>query len=588
MSLIIHYPMNNNRLLPIEYQEVAYLESTGTQYINTGVIAVNDMNTIVEFEYTQMPTTSTVVLGVYDNNITPAICYYAICARASHYNQICIRVDGNDTNNVYSSTLCQINKRLICESIFKSTGTTLKINGVVEGTKSFSLGSTTQVLYLFALHNTITSETSTGVNQFAKVKVYNCYIKTPNNLKHFIPCYRKSDNKPGMFDIVNQQFYTNQGTGEFIVGPDVMNLPDEYQQVEYLESTGNEYINTNLRATSTIICNMHLQSLRYVTGGGMFGLNDGAKQFSIGCSSATNKVSYGLGSGYYTTNYTSNKLNVELNAKTTKIYVNGQQITPTATLSNQINPDLDILLFAIQNVSGIGAKSPTRIFDCKLKDDSGMLRNFVPCYEKSTGVAGMYDLVNGVFYTNAGTGQFIVGNPVYGHVEYNAAIPHIDKTGLLTNVGYINDSPVYRGSYKFSTTGDLKINVSGNNITNGSIAFWAKPSKVYNIVTIGEKGMANHYIMASQSSTSSFYHGSIGGNTQTVYKDGQVYTGKYIANEWHHYVLTGIDLTAWTELLLNYYTSASWRDNIQYSDFRIYDHVLSDTEIQQLYSRKKI
>lgn len=36
-----------------------------------------------------------------------------------------------------------------------------------------------------------------------------------------IPCYRKSDKVPGMYDIVNGVFYTNDGSGEFIVGPDV-------------------------------------------------------------------------------------------------------------------------------------------------------------------------------------------------------------------------------------------------------------------------------------------------------------------------------------------------------------------------------
>lgn len=32
--------------------------------------------------------------------------------------------------------------------------------------------------------------------------------------------YRKSDSKPGLYDIINHQFYTNAGTGEFTVGPD--------------------------------------------------------------------------------------------------------------------------------------------------------------------------------------------------------------------------------------------------------------------------------------------------------------------------------------------------------------------------------
>lgn len=44
----------------------------------------------------------------------------------------------------------------------------------------------------------------------------------PNDLLYnFLPCYRKSDNVAGMYDIINQRFETNAGTGSFAVGPDV-------------------------------------------------------------------------------------------------------------------------------------------------------------------------------------------------------------------------------------------------------------------------------------------------------------------------------------------------------------------------------
>ena len=33
-----------------------------------------------------------------------------------------------------------------------------------------------------------------------------------------IPCYRISDNKTGMYDVVSQTFFTNNGTGEFVIG----------------------------------------------------------------------------------------------------------------------------------------------------------------------------------------------------------------------------------------------------------------------------------------------------------------------------------------------------------------------------------
>lgn len=33
-----------------------------------------------------------------------------------------------------------------------------------------------------------------------------------------VPCYRKSDGEIGLYDKVNNKFYTNAGTGEFIKG----------------------------------------------------------------------------------------------------------------------------------------------------------------------------------------------------------------------------------------------------------------------------------------------------------------------------------------------------------------------------------
>lgn len=55
----------------------------------------------------------------------------------------------------------------------------------------------------------------------SNIRIYHCYIKDGDTyIYNLYPVYRKSDNKPGMYDIVNGVFYTNQGTGEFTVGPD--------------------------------------------------------------------------------------------------------------------------------------------------------------------------------------------------------------------------------------------------------------------------------------------------------------------------------------------------------------------------------
>lgn len=53
--------------------------------------------------------------------------------------------------------------------------------------------------------------------------------------RDFIPCYRKIDNEIGFFDIINNEFFINNGSGNFEKGPDILkNIIDE---VGYLNDT---------------------------------------------------------------------------------------------------------------------------------------------------------------------------------------------------------------------------------------------------------------------------------------------------------------------------------------------------------------
>ena len=53
------------------------------------------------------------------------------------------------------------------------------------------------------------------------VKSFRYWDKDDNLLRDMVPCYRRSDNVIGMFDLVSQAFFTNAGTGVFTVGEDV-------------------------------------------------------------------------------------------------------------------------------------------------------------------------------------------------------------------------------------------------------------------------------------------------------------------------------------------------------------------------------
>ena len=48
-----------------------------------------------------------------------------------------------------------------------------------------------------------------------------------------------------------------------------------------------------------------------------------------------------------------------------------------------------------------------RLYELKMWKDGELVREFIPCYRKSDKEVGLYDLVNSIFYTNAGTGTFL-------------------------------------------------------------------------------------------------------------------------------------------------------------------------------------
>ena len=64
-----------------------------------------------------------------------------------------------------------------------------------------------------------------------------------------------------------------------------------------------------------------------------------------------------------------------------------------------------------------------------LKVGGVLLRSFVSCRRTSDSVAGMYDIANGVFYPNAGTGTFSIGGDVAPITPITGDTATITSTG---------------------------------------------------------------------------------------------------------------------------------------------------------------
>ena len=114
-------------------------------------------------------------------------------------------------------------------------------------------------------------------------------------------------------------------------------------------------------------------------------------------------------------------------------------------------------------------------------------------------------------------------------------------------------------------------------LTNCTVTYWAKYDTTKSLLLTGQSG--SYYLMASNNNN--YYHGNAG--TITTYKDGVSGTYKCAADGWHFFAITGVNLSAWTALKINGYSSG-WPLNGYISDLRIYATQLLDTDIKSLYN----
>ena len=187
-------------LIPSEYQQVEYIEGTGTQYIDTNVNVEEDVGVYMKLNALDLSQDRT-FFGSYDNGYGWWVgaysgLYFRWFDYLRTYNEPVI-----NTTDVFDIEFNYYNDGLF-ESKFYN------IKNRIEKRVTYN-----SPIWLFGRYNGTV---------FNEIRVYECKItKGQEIVRDFIPCYRKSDNAIGMYDLVENKFYTNAGTGEFVKGADV-------------------------------------------------------------------------------------------------------------------------------------------------------------------------------------------------------------------------------------------------------------------------------------------------------------------------------------------------------------------------------
>ena len=183
-------------------------------------------------------------------------------------------------------------------------------------------------------------------------------------------------------------------------------IPPEYQLVEYLESSGTQYINYNFVPTSST-----KWLLDYLF------LSQGDAQNQNGCSasntqrfviaSINNLLYIGMGNGTQTSiNVLNQRVVVILDPINNKYIFNDYEYYFASTYTDS---SASLYLFARNTAGVVSNVSIGRCYHTTIENNNILIRDMYPVYRIADNKPGMYDIVNGVFYTNQGTGEFIVG-----------------------------------------------------------------------------------------------------------------------------------------------------------------------------------
>lgn len=173
------------------------------------------------------------------------------------------------------------------------------------------------------------------------------------------------------------------------------NLPETYDELEWLQSSGTQYINTGVIYSSQTSAEVDFKFINHTA--------NTEQEILAAYESSTDRMQCGIASA-----------NIFLD--------NGGFGYDSSLLTDRVlakgvgkgNGTLPLFLFAQNETSSapVHITGTKRVYSCKIKQNNSWVRYFVPAKRKSDNVLGMYDIINGTFYTNAGSGTFTGGPAV--------------------------------------------------------------------------------------------------------------------------------------------------------------------------------
>lgn len=328
-----------------------------------------------------------------------------------------------------------------------------------------------------------------------------------------------------------------------------MSLPIGYKRLEYIESTGTQWIDTKVFPAETRILidafilekntgnDHHIASAAWAEPGkaelfNVMRLRADRTGYAVryGNDNLRNIEHQGnvFGRHTFNRNFPASPYTAQVDSAET--------ITLTPGVVGSIGCNLPLFAFRRNNGSCSGFTS-MRLYSCKIWKTTAfegvpLIRDFIPC-KNASGEVGLWDDVNSVFYGNAGTGAFIAGEipsathktlvngTVYevkgGKCLVNGTVYNIKKGRTLINgTGYdINFEPDVSLTWYFNETID---------ITSQPDKFWGYSSGIAVSFVSGYYGFTYDHLIRGYDDTygvrTLIYYRKINETRELAYRNG--------------------------------------------------------------------
>lgn len=205
-----------------------------------------------------------------------------------------------------------------------------------------------------------------------------------------------------------------------------------YRQVEYIKSTGTQYITTDIIPSFTdrfVIDTKFSANTLTATGGRVFGMSQSGGSLGVdiknGSWGSYMEVWFYMGFGWASGQ--SNELHISYSDVTNRVNItlqHGVCYWGTNACSANYNitmgtPTVGIAIFgtaAVQSDTSVNyiplAYREMYLYSFKIYNGETLLHNLIPVERQSDGELGLYDTLTDKFYGNAGTGTFEKGGYV--------------------------------------------------------------------------------------------------------------------------------------------------------------------------------